>query len=103
MGEIADMMLDGTLCEGCGVFIATEPPGYPCYCSAQCKADRTPTMPAKPLPIAKVKCPVCKKKVKHNGLADHMRDAHGEKAVPKTKPQGNPPYVRSCYNDWKNP
>lgn len=79
MGDIADMMLDGTLCEGCGVFITTEPPGYPCYCSAQCKADRTPAMPAKPLPIAKVKCPVCKRKVKHNGLADHMRDAHKEK------------------------
>lgn len=103
MGEIADMMLDGTLCEGCGGYIEGEAEGYPRYCSAQCRADRTPVKVPKPQPIAKVKCPVCKRKVKHNGLADHMRDAHGEKAVPKTKPQGNPPYVRSCYNDWKNP
>lgn len=24
MGEIADMMLDGTLCEGCGVYLEDE-------------------------------------------------------------------------------
>jgi len=33
MGEIADMMLDGTLCEGCGEFLNNDGPGYPCYCS----------------------------------------------------------------------
>ena len=32
MGEIADMMLDGTLCEGCGVFLNDEAAGYSCYC-----------------------------------------------------------------------
>lgn len=35
MGEIADMMLDGTLCEGCGAFIG-EGDGFPQYCSAEC-------------------------------------------------------------------
>jgi hypothetical protein len=39
MGDIADMMLDGTLCEGCGEFIG-EDEGYPRYCSEQCKKDR---------------------------------------------------------------
>ncbi len=38
MGEIADMMLDGTLCEGCGVFLNEEPQGYPCYC-ANCENE----------------------------------------------------------------
>lgn len=36
MGEIADMHLDGTLCETCGVYMNDNPPGYPVYCS-DCK------------------------------------------------------------------
>ena len=39
MGEIADMMLDGTLCEGCGKFIGSDV-GYPQYCSEACARDR---------------------------------------------------------------
>ena len=39
MGEIAEMMLDGTLCEGCGEFIGSDN-GYPTYCSPQCARDR---------------------------------------------------------------
>lgn len=39
MGEIADMMLDGTLCEGCGTYIG-EGSGFPGYCSTQCAKDR---------------------------------------------------------------
>lgn len=39
MGEIADMMLDGTLCEGCGVYIG-EGDGFPQYCSKDCADDR---------------------------------------------------------------
>lgn len=40
MGEIAEMMLDGTMCEGCGEFLDGESPGYPRYCSKQCAEDR---------------------------------------------------------------
>lgn len=40
MGEIAEMMLDGTLCEGCGEFIGDEGEGFPRYCSPQCAAMR---------------------------------------------------------------
>lgn len=32
MGDIADMMLDGTLCEGCGVYLPGEGEGIPRYC-----------------------------------------------------------------------
>lgn len=39
MGEIAEMMLDGTLCEACGVFIGSDA-GFPQYCSKQCADDR---------------------------------------------------------------
>lgn len=39
MGEIAEMMLDGTLCEGCGEYIGRNS-GFPQYCSPQCAKDR---------------------------------------------------------------
>lgn len=38
MGEIADMMLEGTLCAMCGVFIGTDS-GIPTYCSEECAKD----------------------------------------------------------------
>ena len=34
MGEAAEMILDGTFCEQCGVFIDGEAPGYPRTCEA---------------------------------------------------------------------
>jgi hypothetical protein len=42
MGEIADMMLDGTLCETCGEFIdEADTGGFPRKCAA-CLADENP-------------------------------------------------------------
>lgn len=40
MGEIADMMLEGTMCAGCGEFLhdGEDGPGYPEYCET-CKPD----------------------------------------------------------------
>lgn len=40
MGEIADMMLDGTMCAGCGVFLrdGEDGAGFPEYCSS-CKDE----------------------------------------------------------------
>ncbi|EPF4336884.1 hypothetical protein ACSSH6_000891 [Enterococcus faecalis] len=32
MGEIAEMMLEGVLCAGCGVFLDVDGNGYPEYC-----------------------------------------------------------------------
>ena len=41
MGEIADMMLEGDLCECCGGALCNDDtPGYPMYCSEQCAKDR---------------------------------------------------------------
>lgn len=41
MGEIADMMLEGDLCEACGGALhSDETPGYPMYCSVECAKDR---------------------------------------------------------------
>lgn len=41
MGEIAEMMLDGTLCEMCGCYIDDDDAsGFPRYCSKECAKDR---------------------------------------------------------------
>lgn len=81
MGDIADMMLDGSLCEGCGGYIDGEAEGIPRYCSKKCAKDRGALEPHEnqiyKAPAAKVSCPTCKRRVKPAGLKDHMRDAHG--------------------------
>ena len=41
MGDISEMMLDGTLCEVCGEFIDEEDCGYPRKCAA-CSQDDSP-------------------------------------------------------------
>lgn len=83
MGEVAEMMLDGTLCEGCGVFLNQVGPGYPCLCSdcgAENKANKkTANINAHNESQAaqkKVPCPTCGRRVKVAGLSDHMRDSH---------------------------
>lgn len=82
MGEIADMMLDGTLCECCGAYIGSDA-GYPQYCSDTCANDRGMAL-EDGIPVAldttprppKTICPDCGKRVKEAGLADHRRAVH---------------------------
>lgn len=38
MGDIADMMLEGTLCAGCGEYLGADDLGCPQYCAA-CASD----------------------------------------------------------------
>lgn len=98
MGEIADAMLDGTLCEGCGCYIEDGgAEGFPRYCSEQCAKDRgadyalqdrrEPRVPrfnryavksTPPKCTAGVICPVCRKRLKLTGLGNHIRDVHPE-------------------------
>lgn len=73
MGEIADMMLDGTMCAGCGVFLheGSDGPGYPGYC-ASCAPDY-----AERRPKNNVVCPECGKKLRDNfGLKQHTEAKH---------------------------
>jgi len=46
MGEIADMMLDGTLCQTCGTFI-DNPCDYPRYCAGCQPEEETEETPDK--------------------------------------------------------
>ena len=75
MGEIADMMLDGTLCSCCGVYLGTDN-GYPTRCPA-CGEDPNPPQLPKKGRSGKTSCPVCGKRRK--GMAQHLWDAHGVK------------------------
>lgn len=64
-GEIADMMLEGTLCECCGAYIGGEGEGFPRYCSPACAGDSgvgSPDRPRHPWRKAKThQCPHCQK------------------------------------------
>lgn len=94
MGEVADMMLDGTLCEGCGVYVGGTEHDIPLLCGHCAKErrnaghnvqrlgkhwqDQAPKITHKGAAQApKAKCPTCGRAVKVAGLKDHVRDAHG--------------------------
>ncbi len=69
MGEIAESMLDGTLCEGCGVYLGSDM-GIPMRC-AGCRKGAS-----QPAPYERVQCSLCGKWMKFCGLRDHTRDVH---------------------------
>lgn len=73
MGEIAEMMLDGTLCEGCGVFLDGDAEGFPRRCD-DCAGDE-PCDIGSPL-SGRMKCAHCSRTVAAAGLKDHMDAKH---------------------------
>ena len=75
-GDVAEAMLDGTLCESCGEFIGS-PVGYPTRCTG-CKDDEPEVARTDNKPAAMVICPSCQKRVKEVGLGRHVKDAHPE-------------------------
>jgi hypothetical protein len=58
MGDIADMMLDGTLCATCGAAMDDvadddfDAPGFPRYCSLACEPVQRSKVPPNPQPIS---------------------------------------------------
>jgi endogenous inhibitor of DNA gyrase (YacG/DUF329 family) len=90
MGEIAEMMLDGTMCEGCGEFMddiiaGDDAPGFPRYCSARCARDRgaSPELvkAGKEWSRPTEKCPHCGKHLNPGGTAQHVAAKHPDKPV----------------------
>lgn len=80
MGDIADMMLDGLMCEGCGIFMDDgEECGYPRRCGA-CSAEyrrgeniaRVKVKEVKPVP-----CSNCKRRFgTPEAYLQHWKDKH---------------------------
>lgn len=80
MGEIAEMMLDGTMCEGCGEFmnIGGEPPGYPQRCAA-CGEEPDDSQPVnyKPKTVLCREHPNCERRFRTQEAAtQHWIDKH---------------------------
>ena len=72
MGDIADMMLDGVLCECCGVYMGNGD-GVPQRCEAcavPCEITSATAL--------KVSCAICGKKIKVAGIRDHIKDVHSK-------------------------
>lgn len=82
MGEIAEMMLDGTMCEGCGEFmnIGGEPAGYPVRCAA-CGEEPDDSEPTNYRPPKTVLCrehPSCERRFRTQEAAtQHWINKHG--------------------------
>jgi hypothetical protein len=81
MGDIADMMLDGTLCQECGDYLGPEC-GYPRSCSGCDSSPKTSKPPKQksggtPKSEPRANCPQCGKRISIVGLADHERSVHG--------------------------
>ena len=77
MGEIADMMLEGVLCAGCGVYLdEEEPSGFPVYCD-DCRQDGFNDEAIAQRKPEKIRCPKCYKKCGgQQGLDAHMKAKH---------------------------
>jgi hypothetical protein len=89
MGEYADLMLSGEVCEFCGCELG-EGPGYPRRCHG-CggNADEVDFLPVIHRP-RKHKCGHCPKKFRaYISARQHERDAHGiPMPTPKEKTNG---------------
>lgn len=81
MGEIADMMIDGEVCEECGEFFDDEAPGYPRKCSA-CRKTDVQIRRQNFIQSIKMTCPECKKTVKTSGIRQHYEAKHHNVKVP---------------------
>lgn len=78
MGEVADMMIDGEMCQYCGDFIG-DAVGYPRSCDDCASEDDVKLEKTRKIiktNLAKIKCPECGKKVAESGLNQHIAAKH---------------------------
>jgi hypothetical protein len=83
MGDIAEAMLDGTLCSQCGEYLGGDE-GFPVVC-AGCRREekrqgRLPRFSPYNVPPRKgtIQCTHCPRWIKPIGMAQHVRDKHPE-------------------------
>lgn len=92
MGDVADMMLDGTLCERCGVVLdeTGEGVGHPLLC-ASCLYDSCQgvTPPGREEPRRNpYRCPLCGRKARHwFGVLVHLVDSSYHENARKNEPE----------------
>ena len=78
MGDVADMIVDGTLCQSCGVLVANgTASGFPRDCD-DCKELNWPSVHASPNREKRQQCHCGKKFRTKQALNDHQRDVHSE-------------------------
>ena len=86
MGEIADQMLEGSMCQWCGEYLG-EGDGFPVVCEG-CQEQHGVDPFGEPLsgsqeqsdgpPKPRVGCPTCKRTfATHSAYDQHWRDKHG--------------------------
>jgi len=86
MGDIADMMLDGTLDEETGEYIGdhnlekygTVSPGFPVSIEREAREknrEKENNIHKNDMK-RKTRCPICNKKIKVTGLSMHVKDVH---------------------------
>lgn len=83
MGDVSDMMLDGTLCEGCGVYLNGKSQGIPRMCR-DCQQIVASQPRREGLSHGMIRCKKCGKVVKEAGLYNHMKDKHDHEVPNRT-------------------
>lgn len=76
MGEIADAMIEGVLCQVCGEYLG-EGDGFPVTCPG-CEDAAGGSGGEYHAVDDRVPCPICGKKVKPQGVNDHVRMKHND-------------------------
>jgi len=83
MGEYAEMILDGTMCSGCGEFLhdGNDGPGYPGLCSLCAREATNLEKRERPTSDKKtMQCPDCTRRfATHESYLQHYRDRHEKK------------------------
>ncbi len=79
MGDIADLMINGDMCQTCGELLDGN--GFPQFCD-NCKKDsHIAEKICQPIAKNKVFCTDCGKRVRKIGYHQHMQDKHGVKVA----------------------
>ena len=86
MGDIADAMLEGAMCEQCGVYLG-EGDGYPRLCGG-CQSDEK-----------EVEVTTCQRTIKEKGWPGHTQRKCGRAATHKQN--DGLPLCERHYNKWR--
>ena len=92
MGDIADMMLEGILCQGCGEFLG-DGEGYPMFCSACGGDEESDFQPSHLFAVKQINdapkvwgCSDCKKMFRKKAYAlEHCKATGHREPVDTTK------------------